>query len=178
LIWSNVYHINLEKEFTVKNMLLPSLFVVFTLLVSPVFAQEGLLKTPSLPEIQNSVPAQFSITITGNGQLAIQPGEAFTEGEEEPGTVLPYLISDPQPVTYPKKAVAQGWEGKVVIAAEILVDGSVGLYQIMQTSGYEVLDETAVQAIKSWKFHPAVKKDGQPFRECIQIPVTFQLQDE
>jgi len=154
------------------------LLIVSVLFVSTVFAQEAMLETVSLPNIQNSVPAQFSVTVTGNGQLVIQPGEVFTEGEEETGTILPYLISDPTPISYPKEASVQGWEGRVVVAAEILIDGSVGLYQIMQTSGYEILDETAIQAIKNWQFHPAVNKDGQSFRECIQIPITFQLQGE
>lgn len=154
------------------------LLIISVLFVSTVFAQEAMLETVSLPNIQNSVPAQFSVTVTGNGQLVIQPGEVFTEGKEETGAILPYLISDPTPISYPKEAFVQGWEGKAVIAAEILIDGSVGLYQIMQTSGYEILDETAVQAIKSWKFHPAVNKDGQSFRECIQIPITFQLRNE
>lgn len=161
-----------------KNISLLFVLVMSTLLIPPVFARESMSGTATLSEIQNSVPAQFSVTVLGNGQLVIQPGEVFTEGELKPGASLPYLISVPRLISYPEKAFAQGWEGRAVIAAEILTDGSVGLYQVMETSGHELLDETAVQAVKSWKFHPAVDKDGQTFRECIQIPVRFQLRGE
>ena len=155
-----------------KKISLLFLLAILTLFVSSVSAQEGMLETVSLPKIQDSVPAQFSVIVTANGKLIVKPGEVFTEGDD--ADVLPYLISNPKPISYPKWAVTQNWQGKIVIAVEVLTDGSVGLYQVMRSTGYQMLDEAAVQAVQSWKFHPALK-EGQPIRTCIQIPVIFQL---
>ena len=37
--------------------------------------------------------------------------------------------------------------------------------------------QEAIKALKSWKFYPAMR-DGKPTVTCIQIPITFPLQDE
>lgn len=163
-----------------KKMSWFSLFAVLILFVSPVLAQEGMLveNVSSFQAPSDALAHSFGVIVTSRGKLTIKPGPVFTEGIEEPGTVLPYLLSDPKPIAYPKQAIAQGWQGKIVIAIEVLADGSVGSYQIMNSTGREILDETAVQAVRSWSFHPAVKASGEPFRTCVQIPITFQLQDE
>ena len=62
-----------------------------------------------------------------------------------------------------------------MIAVEILTDGSVGRFYVMQSTGHHSLDEAATQAVKSWKFHPAMR-NGKPVVECIQVPVVFKLQ--
>lgn len=160
--------------------------VLFLLWVSFIFyspfvlAQEGILTEPASALQTQARPSldSFNIVVTSDGRLTVHPGLVFTEGEEEPGTQLPSLASDPKPIVYPKWAIDQGWQGKMVIAVEILTDGSVGSYQVMHSTGHEVLDEATTQTIRGWEFHPALKADGQAFRTCIQIPITFQLENE
>ena len=144
-----------------------------------VLAQEGILtESPSLLQLRNEpLRDSFSVVVTSDGKLTVKPGEVFTEGQEASGTQLPYLVSKPKSIQYPKAAIDQGWQGKIVIAVEILADGSFGQYQVMHSTGHQILDEAAVQTLQSWKFHPAVQA-GKAFRTCIQIPVTFQLQSE
>ena len=125
----------------------------------------------------NSPTDSFGIVVTKNNKLTTKPGPVFTEGTDTEGAALPYLLSNPKPISYPKWAIHNGWQGECTIAVEILADGSVGRYYVMRSTGHETLDEEAVKALKSWKFHPATK-DGRPFVTCIQIPITFQLQDE
>ncbi|MBI4000078.1 MAG: energy transducer TonB [Candidatus Omnitrophica bacterium] len=163
-----------------KKISLLFLLAILVFSATSVSAQEGVLveNTSLLKTQDGSLPDSFSVVVTSSGKLVVKPGQVFTEGNEAPGTVLPSLVSDPKPISYPRWAIDQGWQGKIVIALEILADGSVGLYQVMHSTGYQILDEAATQAVQSWKFHPAVKKDGQPFRTCIQVPITFQLQGE
>lgn len=110
-----------------------------------------------------------------NDKLTVKPGQVFTEGGDYRGTALPYLVSDPQPIAYPRWAIRQGWQGKFVIAIEIKTDGTVGRYKVMKSTGRRVLDRVATDAVRSWKFHPAVK-NGNIIVTCIEIPVTFELQ--
>jgi protein TonB len=94
-----------------------------------------------------------------------------------PSFTLPYLVSIPKPVHYPKSAIRQGWEGEVVTALEILPDGSVGRSGLAESSGYDVLDQTALREAKTWQFSPALK-NGKPITEYIQIPIKFKLQSD
>ncbi len=90
---------------------------------------------------------------------------------------MPYLISYSKTIAYPRWAVHQGWEGEVVLAIEILENGHVGAAVVMESSGYKILDDAALKAIKDWRFQAATL-DGKAFRSCVQLPVNFQLRGE
>ncbi len=124
----------------------------------------------------SSFSGHFTLTVTGDGELIPSPGPVFTVGDEE-GVILPYLLDHPKRIAYPRWAIRQGWEGNLILAVEILTDGSVGRLQVMKSTGYKLLDKTASKAIQHWKFHPATK-DGKPVLTCIQIPVDFKLEEK
>ncbi len=155
------------------------LVLIITSLVSQTYAAEGVLVDHvSAPNIESNASSNiFRIIVTGNGKFIAKPGVVFTEGDDLQGGELPYLLDSPKPISYPRWAVSNGWQGKLILAVEIKTDGSVGLSKVMHSSGYKLLDQTAVQAVQDWKFHPAIK-DGKPLRTCIQIPISFQLEEE
>ncbi len=125
---------------------------------------------------QNFSSISFEAPVTENGKLIAKAGPIFTTGGNYSGMVLPYLVSDPKPILYPRWAIKQGWQGRFVIAIEILTDGSVERFKVIESSGHRMLDNVATETVRSWKFHPAVK-DGQLIATCIEIPVTFELED-
>ncbi len=90
---------------------------------------------------------------------------------------LPFPVLMPKAIVYPRKAVRRGWEGQAVVAAEVLPDGSVGRTALTKTSGHEVLDKAAEEAIRSWKFETDSEK-GKSVPQFVDIPVTFKLQEE
>lgn len=118
----------------------------------------------------------LKISPLGDKQLAVRPELIFTESQKAGGVDLPYLVSIPKPVVYPKWAIRQGWEGQLMLWVEIRLDGSVGQCRVDQSSGYGLLDKEAVKAVKSWEFYPAMK-NGKPVAVSIRIPITFQLQN-
>jgi len=161
----------------VKKFSFLLVLITLTILTAQGYAAEGVIAEPaSALNIQDASAASFSIVVTGSDKLIIKPGAIFTEGDE-PGTEMPFLLDNPKPISYPRWAMDNGWQGKLVIAIEIREDGSVGLYQIMHSTGYKALDEAATEAVQNWKFHPAIK-DGKPTRICIQIPIQFQLSED
>lgn len=125
---------------------------------------------------RNLSPLRFSTRIMENGKLIAKAGPVFTEGGDYSGMVLPYLISDPKPIPYPRWAIKQGWQGRFVIAIEILTDGTVGRYKVMESTGHRILDDVATKTVQTWEFHPAIK-NGEPVVTCIEIPVMFELLD-
>jgi TonB family protein len=100
----------------------------------------------------------------------------------EAGNSSAFVIANPlyrenTPPAYPAIAKLRGYEGVVLVNAEILPDGRVGSTAISKSSGYTILDQSAIEAVKLWKFEPA-KKAGKPFAIRVKLPIKFVLHDD
>ncbi len=81
-----------------------------------------------------------------------------------------------QPV-YPEEARKQGIEGMVLV--NVLVDASGEVVQAkIERSDAPVLDKAALDAIRRWKFTPAVSKEDEPVAVWMTIPVKFKLSEK
>ncbi|MDR1727054.1 MAG: energy transducer TonB [Acidobacteriota bacterium] len=90
-----------------------------------------------------------------------------------PGVVPPEYDRTPQP-TYPEASRRRGEAGKVLLRVQVLENGRVGELGLAASSGYGILDEAALRAVKHWRFKPARK--GKTAVICwVNIPVEFQL---
>lgn len=87
------------------------------------------------------------------------------------------LYRENTPPVYPAIAKLRGYEGVVLVNAEILPDGRVGSTEVSRSSGYAILDKSAMEAVKLWKFEPA-KKAGKPFTVRVKLPIKFVLHDD
>ena len=75
---------------------------------------------------------------------------------------------------YPRQAREQGWEGRIILRLHILPDGTVASGTIHQSSGYPLLDDSAMTAARQWTFQPA--KNGMfPVASTVHIPIQFDL---
>lgn len=151
-----------------------ALILSVLILGSTAHAVETMNVEPAMASAKSSSADIFGAVVTGDGQLVLNPGPVFTEGGDYEGTEMPYLVSHPKSIKYPRWALRQGWQGEFAIAIEILTNGKVGRYKVMKSTGYEILDEAATEAVKGWTFHPAMK-NGKAVLTCIQIPVRFQI---
>jgi len=86
----------------------------------------------------------------------------------------PGYAENPKPL-YPQEAREKGQQGEVLLRVEVLTNGRVGQIEIKKSSGYELLDRSALTAVKQYRFTPA-SKDGVPISSWANIPVKFQLQ--
>ncbi|PKN85846.1 MAG: hypothetical protein CVU51_08020 [Deltaproteobacteria bacterium HGW-Deltaproteobacteria-1] len=100
--------------------------------------------------------------------------KGHTAGQEPAGSDSQPLYRENPPPGYPEIARQQGYEGVVLVGAEILVNGHVGETVIRKSSGYAVLDQSAISAVKTWKFEPA-KKSGIPYKTWAELPVKFVI---
>ena len=75
---------------------------------------------------------------------------------------------------YPARAVRLGIEGTVRVNVEVLATGEVGVVQLMSSSGYEILDNAAIRAVRRARFAPAMN-NGLAIRSSLIIPFEFQL---
>jgi protein TonB len=86
----------------------------------------------------------------------------------------PSYPDNPKPI-YPHEAKEKGYEGEVVLRVEVLANGRVGQIEIKKSSSHELLDRSALTAVKQWRFTPA-KKGDVAISLWVNIPVKFQLQ--
>jgi protein TonB len=94
--------------------------------------------------------------------------------DTEPDYRADYL-NNPRPA-YPMVARRMGFNGKVILNVEVLAEGKAGQVLLHQSSGYKILDESALRTVKTWKFSPA-KRFGQPVTQWFLVPIKFSLED-
>jgi len=96
---------------------------------------------------------------------------------ETDGVTVPELIAQAQvdPV-YPEGARRSKIEGKVILQAVILADGSVDELTVLQsTAPGQGFEEAALAAVKQWRYRPATK-DGQPVPVQFTVVIDFALE--
>lgn len=94
--------------------------------------------------------------------------------DSEPVYKASYLNN--QSPAYPLAARRMGLQGRVVLQVEVLADGRCGGIAIQTSSGYAMLDNAALEAVKSWHFVPA-RQAGNAIDKWFIIPVQFSLKD-
>lgn len=88
---------------------------------------------------------------------------------------IPRYRDNGHPV-YPWIARLRGYEGVVLLSAEIYADGKVGNLKLKKSSGFAVLDRSALEAVKTWEFEPG-RRMGNPISMWVDVPVKFILRD-
>jgi TonB family protein len=94
---------------------------------------------------------------------------------KDPQVTLPKLVNYTRP-EYTDEARRRDIEGVVTVQAEFETDGGFQLLRVVKGLGYG-LDESALEAIKKWRFTPAYR-DGQTISIVAQIDIAFWLVDD
>lgn len=77
--------------------------------------------------------------------------------------------------SYPGKARRMGYEGTVMLKVLINENGRVDNLKVLQSSGYAILDRTALSTVKKWLFEPGTE-GGIKKKMWVKIPIRFQLE--
>ncbi len=109
----------------------------------------------------------------GASTPAPHAADAMNPPPRPPSAASPRYGQNPAP-TYPSEARRRGWEGTVLLSVEILENGRPERITVKQSSGYAVLDEAALGAVRRWTFIPA-QRNGQPIRSQAEVPIVFSL---
>lgn len=89
--------------------------------------------------------------------------------------IKPAYLKNPAPI-YPNAARENGWQGTVILRVSVDRSGFSSSVAVEKSSGYPVLDDSAVKAVRHWQFLPA-RAAGLAFASQIRIPVRFVLTD-
>ena len=76
--------------------------------------------------------------------------------------------------TYPPEAFRAGEEGTVLVRVDVDASGNPTNVDVARRSGSRELDRAALDAVRKWRFDPAIK-DGKPVAASAEVPVEFKL---
>jgi len=82
------------------------------------------------------------------------------------------LAGNPSP-QYPATALRAGIGGTVMVRAELDASGQPVDVDVIRRSGNRDLDRAAVQAVRKWRFEPAMR-NGKGVASTVQVPVDFK----
>lgn len=85
-------------------------------------------------------------------------------------------MADNRPPIYPESARRRQQQGRVIVRVAVSADGAPVNASVAQSSGYSLLDEAAVAAVRQWRFIPA-SQGGKPTAATAEVPVSFRLQE-
>lgn len=106
---------------------------------------------------------------TGNGAgIGSGPGNGS-------GIISPSILSQVEPM-YPEQARQAREEGTVVLKIQILANGRPGEVSVYRSSGWSLLDDAAVEAVRKWRFIAARERESGRAIVCYTtMPVIFRL---
>ena len=76
---------------------------------------------------------------------------------------------------YPLLSRKRKEQGTVWLLLLVSKEGLVTELKLKKSSGFDRLDQAALQAVKKWKFQPA-RQQGQPIDYWYELPLKFSLQ--
>lgn len=142
---------------------------------------------PVLQKPADDAPAENQVEPAPDTQVATTdqtpapsptPAKATTPTESEQFTEANFranYASNPKP-EYPAIAKSRNWQGKVMLRVQVSAEGLSDSVKVEKSSGYEILDECAVDAVKKWRFVPA-KRGETPVASSVLVPINFSLRD-
>jgi len=117
--------------------------------------------------------------VSGNGgadgaaRTGTAPGGAGTAGDPNSVAHADYA-SNPPPI-YPALARRREQQGTVTVRVLVGADGSVERAEIADSSGFDTLDDAALETVRSrWRFVPA-RHDGLAVESWVLVPIRFAL---
>ncbi len=130
-------------------------------------------------------PKEVLLPKLGPIKPVLEPVEEELEPVPEisPGPVnsIPFVAYDKKPeliggltVSYPNWARKIEIDGKVFVRALVNINGMVTEARVFKSSGYDILDKAAIQAVTKSHWQPA-KQRGEPVSVWVVVPVKFAL---
>jgi periplasmic protein TonB len=104
-----------------------------------------------------------------------KPGSPGDDKGKAVSIAVPKYRENVRP-NYPEYARSKGYQGLVLLSAEVYADGHVGEVRIRKSCGHSLLDRSALDAVRYWKFEPG-KRMGVPVNMWVDVPVRFVLND-
>ncbi|AMO58625.1 energy transducer TonB [Endozoicomonas montiporae] len=104
---------------------------------------------------------------------------ALEETEVEGLSDEPVFVSEPEILNwtqprYPRSAQRRNQQGVVMLEVTVDEDGKALTISVLESSGFDTLDRSAIAAVESWEFKPQ-RRNNHFVQSRVHVPVAFQL---
>jgi protein TonB len=132
----------------------------------------------AIPDARPSPNAPTGVPVAPTAPAAVAPPAAVPAPAapaklEPPSSQADYLHNPTPP--YPSLSKRLGERGTVMLRVFVQADGTPQKAEVAQTSGFDRLDQAAVNGVMKWRFVPG-KRAGVPEAGWCQVPVQFILE--
>jgi protein TonB len=143
------------------------------------------LRQPTPAELQPAVSIPQPVQVVVMAKPVVQtefhgdasspkPGEEAITLQAQPDVAAkPNYLKNPEPV-YPELSRRRHEEGLVLVAVKVTAQGRAARVEIKKSSGFSLLDDAAVEAVREWEFQPA-RIGSLALESQIEVPVRFEL---
>ena len=133
------------------------------------------------PVPQPSVPVVFQPSATPMPRHHAPPSnhplskksQAPSGGQKGARQAQPDYLRNPPPV-YPQQARVEHRKGVVLLMVSVSASGDPTSVSVGRSSGYDDFDQSAIRAVRNWKFRPA-SAGGIDIPSTVGVPVNFEL---
>ncbi len=154
----------------------------------PVTEQQKVQRPPNIPAIPVPVPDEKAPDNEEMEYIYIdlreipnppppsepKPSETIFIRYDKPPSPIGGFEAIQKNLIYPEIAQRIGVKGKVTLKILVSTEGLIIATEIIESSGHPALDNAAVAALKSVKWHPALQRD-KPVKVWVRIPFMFDL---
>jgi len=141
-------------------------------------AVKEVIRLPRTPmeEVERKADGDEEVTVREK-PAAASPDSESPDTKPHKEAVLPAVPSYDKnaPPVYPRRARKRGYEGTVILAVFVTTDGTADKIAVKESSGHSLLDNTAVDAVQGWLFHPATR-GGIPIAMWVDVPIRFVIE--
>lgn len=126
-----------------------------------------------VPAVTPSLPITDTARPVAEVAAPAPPAPPAPPKVDLPSSNADYL-NNPSP-PYPPLSKRLNEQGQVVVRVRIEADGTASQAEVRGSSGYERLDQAALQTVKRWRYVPG-KRGGVPEAMWFNVPIQFVLE--
>jgi len=91
--------------------------------------------------------------------------------------LAPQIVAEQcPPPEYPRRARRMRWEGVTQLIVTVDVNGNPIAIKVSVSSGHQILDDAAIQAVQTWHFHPANRDQVAEVGDLL-VPIRFDIKE-
>lgn len=141
-------------------------------------AKENATNKQNEPQQTDVIETQQSTTLSSETPISSDSTFAAQQRDKQRNYLLGKLHSRlSQYLTYPLRARKRGWQGKVMVALHINEHGQLNKPQLARSSGYTLLDHSAIDAVGKLQHISMPQHLGPPQAMDLLLPINYQLQE-
>lgn len=131
--------------------------------------KEKVIEEELQPETEMQQPEQKADPV--DEDVAPAAAQTFVKADSKP-----FAMENPKPV-FPLAARRRGMQGSVLLQVHVSEHGKVISVHLMRSSGFRILDVSAMNTVKKWRFMPARQGD-EAVASIVEVPIRFVLHGE